>query len=165
MSLIRHSLLLYLLSLPAVYAQDQQKIAPHHDNSENPNINLTADIGTYDKSAGVATYKGHVKVTQGLATIWADKLTVYLQNNNAKRIVATGSPVKFNYLGKRQPIDGQGQNLEYNVLKKLVTLKGEAQITQGTDKVRGSTLNYHLDREIIEGSRVKMTFLPVSKPR
>lgn len=126
-------------------------------------IDLVADKGTYDQQAGVAVYEGNVKVTQGVATFWADKLTIFLKNNTAERIEATGNPVKFKYLGEKQPINGEGKKVVYHVLPKIVTLTGNAVVTQGKDTIKGKALTYDLAKEIIGGKRVKMTFLPVKK--
>ncbi len=129
-------------------------------DSTNMPIDLEADSGTYDQIAGLATYTGNVKVTQGVATIWADKLTIVLKNNVAQRIEATGKPVKFKYKSDKQPIDGQGKQAIYEVSNKTITLTGDAIVKQGIDVVKGTELIYHLDQEIIQGQRVKMTFQP-----
>ncbi len=129
-------------------------------NSTNMPIDLEADSGTYDQIAGLATYTGNVKVTQGVATIWADKLTVVLKDNVAERIEATGKPVRFKYTGDKQPIEGQGKQALYKITDKTITLTGDAMVKQGIDVVKGTQLIYHLDQEIIQGQRVKMTFSP-----
>lgn len=126
-------------------------------------IDLVADKGSYDQQAGIAVYEGNVKVTQGVATFWADKLTIYLKNNTAERIEAVGKPVKFNYKGEKQPIDGEGNHVVYKVLPKIVSLSGNAVVKQGKDTIKGKTLTYDLGKETIGGTRVKMTFLPAKK--
>lgn len=146
-----------LLSGVAVAADKTANEAPK--STEMP-IDLEADKGTYDQLAGLAVYEGNVKVTQGVATIWADKLTIVLKDNVAERIEATGKPVKFEYLGDKQPIYGQGREAIYEVVDKTITLTGQAQVKQGVDMIKGTKLTYHLDQEIIQGKRVKMTFLP-----
>lgn len=144
-----------LLSAPA-FSQDST------DSSRLP-IDVEADHGTYDQLAGLAIYTGNVKIRQGASTIWAHKLTIVLKNNTAERLEAEGNqkaPVRFEYQGDKQPISGKGQSAVYHVPKKTVTLSGQAEVQQGTDIVKGNKLTYNLGKEIIEGSRVKMTFLP-----
>lgn len=123
-------------------------------------IDVIADRGSYDQLAGIAIYEGNVKVTQGVATIWSDKITITLKNNAAERLEATGKPVKFEYKGEKQPIYGQGNQITYQVTNKIVSMLGNAEIKQGKDVIKGAKLTYNLDKEIIGGSRVKMTFLP-----
>lgn len=156
--ILKKLLLIGCLAISVVSAADKPKNTPKK-STEMP-IDLEADKGTYDQLAGLAVYEGNVKVTQGVATIWADKLTVVLKDNAAERIEATGKPVKFQYLGDEQPIYGQGKEAVYEVISKTITLTGEAEVKQGEDTVKGSKLIYHLDKEIIQGKRVKMTFLP-----
>lgn len=124
-------------------------------------IDLTADKGSYDQQKGIAVYEGNVKVTQGVATFWADKLTIYLKNNTAERIEAKGEPVKFHYQGEKQPIDGEGQLVTYDILPQVVTLSGQAIVKQGQDTIQGKVLTYDLTKETIGGTQVRMTFLPV----
>ncbi len=140
----------------AAIAADKNSAA---GSSEMP-IDLEADDATYDQLAGLAVYKGNVKVTQGASTIWADKLTVVLKDDAAERIEAVGNPVKFKYAGDKQPIDGQGKQAIYKVTEKIITLSGNAFVRQGTDIVKGDKLTYNLDKEIIQGKRVRMTFKP-----
>lgn len=149
-------LTLFFLGLFSASAQDTT------DSSTLP-IDLEADEGTYDQLAGLAIYSGNVKVKQGVSTIWADKLTIVLKNNAAERLEAEGSakkPVRFEYLGNEQPVNGQGQKVVYFVPKKTVTLSGNAVVKQGKDVIKGNKLTYNLAKETIGGSRVKMTFLP-----
>lgn len=150
--------LLTLLLLLSFSIQAEQTDAS--SKSSSMPIDLVADKGSYDQLAGLAVYEGNVRVTQGISTIWADKITIILKNNAAESVEAIGKPVKFEYLGDKQPIKGQGQKAIYNVVEKIITLSGEAVVTQGEDVIKGSQLTYHLDKELIKGDRVKMTFLP-----
>lgn len=145
------------LSVPTLYAQDKNTATA---KSSTLPIDLVADKGSYDQLAGIAVYEGNVKVTQGVSTIWADKLTIILKNNAAERIEGIGNPVKFKFVGDKQPVYGEAKQAVYQVVTKKVTLTGDAVVKQGTDVVKGSVLTYNLDSEIIEGSRVKMTFMP-----
>ncbi len=63
-------------------------------------------------------------------------------------------------VNRKQPIKGSAAHVVYEVLSKTVELTGNAVITQGKDSIKGNRLSYNLDKEIIEGSRVKMTFQP-----
>ncbi|PIE39971.1 MAG: lipopolysaccharide transport periplasmic protein LptA [Gammaproteobacteria bacterium] len=143
-------------------AQETQKTT---DSSTLP-IDVEADTGTYDQLAGLAVYSGNVKVNQGVATIWAHKLTVILKHNTAERLEAEGNskaPVRFEYKGNKQPIVGKGEKVVYTVVDKIVTLSGNAVVQQGQDIIKGNQLTYNLQKEVIGGSRVKMTFLPGNK--
>lgn len=123
-------------------------------------IDLVADKGNYDPVAGLAVYEGNVVVTQGVATMRADKLTIYLVNNAAERLEVEGKPAKFEYKGDKQPIYGEGLQGIYYVVEKKIKLSGNAMVKQGEDVVKGNVLTYNVDSEIITGNRVKMTFLP-----
>lgn len=135
------------------------------DSSGMP-IDLEADSGYFNQLAGRAVYEGNVKVTQGVATIWAHKITITMKNNTAERLEAVGNgkkPVRFKYTGNKQPINGQGNKVVYQVPNKIVTMTGNAKVEQGKDVIKGKTLTYDLSKEIIKGSRVRMTFQPSKK--
>ncbi len=137
--------------------------AEENTKSTDMPIDLTADKGTFDQKKGIAIYNGNVKVTQGFSTIWADRMVITLKNNVAYLIEATGKkdvPVKFHYKGDKQPINGQGHKMVYKVPQKTVILTGNAVVEQGEDVVKGEVINYDLDKEVIGGKRVQMTFLP-----
>lgn len=137
-------------------------ISQAQDSASMP-IDLVADSGYYDQVAGIAVYEGNVKIAQGASTIWADKIKVTLKNNAAQLIEATSNGkglVKFVYKGEKQPIKGQGNKATYKVPSKTVTLTGNAKVEQGKDVVKGNSLTYDLAKEVIKGSRVRMTFLP-----
>lgn len=138
-------------------------VASAQDAGVSQAIDLIADKGSYDQQAGVAVYEGNVKVVQGIATIWADKLTIYLKNNTAERIEAIGNPVEFEYKGEKQPVYGEGKKVIYDVLPKVVSLSGNALVKQGKDTIKGTKLTYDLVKENIAGSRVQMSFLPAQK--
>lgn len=129
-------------------------------------IDLEADSGYFDQLAGRAVYEGNVKVTQGVATIWAHKITIILKNGAAEQIEADGNSktlVKFIYKGEKQPITGHGARAVYRVEEKTVTLSGDAEVKQGKDVINGKKLTYNLDKEVINGIRVRMTLQPSEK--
>lgn len=155
---MRTSVLVFSLGLMVSLAVAQ-------DSTSQP-IDLQADSGYFDQQAGRAVYEGNVKVTQGVATIWAHKITIMMNNNTAERIEADSNkskPVRFEYNGEKHPIKGQGQKAVYRVANKTVTLSGNAKVEQGKDVITGSKLTYDLSKEVIKGSRVRMTFQPGKK--
>ncbi len=156
-----------LASIAFCVASAQNTTSGSKANSAGALIDLVADSGFYDQQAGRAVYEGNVRATQGLATIWADKVTITLKNNAADSIEATSKSskklVRFEYKGKKQPIKGQGRKALYQVSSKTVTLSGNAKIEQGKDVIKGNKLSYNLTKEVIKGSRVRMSFLPNSK--
>ncbi len=122
-------------------------------------IDLEADSGYFDQVSGRAVYEGNVKVTQGVATLWAHKIVITMKAGAAEKLEATGSaqkPVKFEYKGEKQPIKGQGSSVVYRVKEKVVRLSGNAKIEQGKDTIKGKQLTYHLDKEVIKGSKVRI---------
>lgn len=144
-------LLLSLLLLPPTL-QAQTQTLP---------IELNADHGEYDVQKGIATYTGNVKISQGAMTLQGDKITIRLNNNQVEHIEAWGNLATFHYQPKQDPaIDGEGQHLIYDLESATITIDKQAHVRQGEHHTQGERLTYHLKKEIVQGSRVHMTFQP-----
>ncbi len=160
--LILKALLLGAFLTNIVLAQETSNASSSKDSTKQP-IDVIADSGSYDQLKQIAIYQGNVEVTQGVSTIFADKITVHFKNNEAEEIIAIGKPLKFVFKGDKLPIYGEGNNAKYIILSKTITLKGNAVITQGEDIIKGDTLTYDLLKEKIKGKRLRMTIQPAGK--
>ena len=61
------------------------------NNPQQLPINLKADSGEYDANAGIATYTGHVVVTQGEMNLKGDKIVIRLQDGSRDCVQALGN--------------------------------------------------------------------------
>ena len=55
-------------------------------------IYLDADQVDIDDKQGISIYVGNVKLTRDLMTITADKMTVYRDKQDLKKVIAVGAP-------------------------------------------------------------------------
>lgn len=118
-------------------------------------VTLEADQASFNERTGVTSYRGNVIITQGTIRIEADQLTVNLDDNRGiKDAIAQGSPARF-----QQQLDankglakGQGQNVTYNAQTGIVTLKGNAFLSQDGATFRGETLRYSMNQGDIEAT-------------
>lgn len=154
--------ILFVSVMNLAFAKDATSKATKKKDEQQSDmpIDLAADKGFYDQKTGVAVYEGNVVVEQAEMKVWSDKLVILLKEGAAEHIEAEGKPVKFEYKGQDELIKGQAKRVDYEVVTTLVTLTGNAVVTQGDDKVTGDKLTYNLEKETIGGSRIKMTFQP-----
>lgn len=130
-------------------------------------ITLEAERAQLDQKTGTSVYEGNVVITQGTMRLLADKATIYTQNGNFQRIVATGNPVTWRYkpAPDKEELQGASQRIEYNALARQITMNTDAHITQGQDEFRGDRVDYDLTTDLVkasakEGGRIRFTLQP-----
>lgn len=135
----------------------------------NQPIRLLADKATYVDRTGVTTYSGNVTIEQGTLKIAADNLTVNLNTNNRNinSVAATGRPASFQQMVSQEKglAKGQANKIEYDAVTGIVTLSGNAKLTQSGSSFAGNTIRYSLKLGDVEataggGQRVELVFPP-----
>lgn len=143
----------------------------------NEPIRLLADKATYSERTGVTSYSGNVTITQGTLKMAADNLTVNLTpSRDIDSAVATGRPATIQQIVTQEKglAKGQANRIDYNVKTGIVTLTGNAKLTQNGGSFSGNVIRYSLkvgDIEAIAGStggvsqRVELVFPPQPNKR
>lgn len=133
----------------------------------NKPIQLEADSAQFDQNSGISTYQGNVIVTQGTMRLTADVARIYIQNGEFRRMEAEGKPTTFRYQPSagKEPINGQGRRIEYDVNAAKVIVSDNARFTQGKDVFTGDRVEYNLSNDLVtansrEGNRVRITIQP-----
>ncbi|MFC0820419.1 lipopolysaccharide transport periplasmic protein LptA [Moraxella marmotae] len=144
-------------------------IASALPSDANQPIRLLADRATYSDRTGVTTYSGKVTIEQGTLKIAADNLTVNLDTNNRsiKTAVATGRPATMQQVVTQEKglAKGQANRIDYNAVTGIVTLTGNAKLTQAGSSFSGNVIRYSLSEGDVEanaggGQRVELIFPP-----
>lgn len=139
----------------------------------NQPIRLLADKATYSERTGVTSYSGNVSITQGTLKMTAENLTVNLTPTRAiDSAVATGSPATIQQIVTQEKglAKGQANRIDYNVKTGIVTLTGNAKLTQNGGSFSGNVIRYSLkvgDIEATAGNsqRVELVFPPQDSNR
>lgn len=143
----------------------------------NQPIRLLADKATYSESTGVTSYSGNVTITQGTLKMSADNLTVNLTpSRDIASAVATGRPATIQQIVTQEKglAKGQANRIDYNVKTGIVTLTGNAKLTQNGGSFSGNVIRYSLkvgDVEATAGTtggvsqRVELVFPPQPNKR
>lgn len=139
----------------------------------NEPIRLLADKATYSERTGVTSYAGNVTITQGTLKMTADNLTVNLTPTRAiESAVATGRPATIQQIVTQEKglAKGQANRIDYNVKTGIVTLTGNARLTQNGGSFSGNVIHYSLkvgDIEATAGNsqRVELVFPPQATNR
>lgn len=135
----------------------------------NQPIRLLADKATYVERTGVTTYSGNVSIEQGTLKITADSLVVNLNtaNRSINSAVATGRPATMQQVVTKEKglAKGQANKINYDAVSGIVTLTGNAKLTQAGSSFSGNIIRYSLKLGDVEatagsGRRVELVFPP-----
>lgn len=131
-------------------------------------IRLLADKATYSERTGVTSYSGNVIITQGTLKLAADNITVNLSNGRSiQSAIATGRPATMQQVVTKEKglAKGRANKIDYNAQNGIVTLTGNAKLTQNGASFAGNVIRYSLkvgDVEATAGGsqRVELIFPP-----
>ena len=131
-------------------------------------IRLLADKATYSERTGVTSYSGNVIIEQGTLKITADNITLNLDDKRSiKTAVATGLPATMQQIVTQEKglAKGRANRIDYNALTGIITLTGNAKLTQAGASFSGNTIRYSLKLGDVEanagdGRRVELVFPP-----
>lgn len=131
-------------------------------------IRLLADKATYSERTGVTSYSGNVTITQGTLKLAADNITVNLSDGRSiQSAIATGRPATMQQVVTKEKglAKGQANKIDYNAQNGIVTLTGNAKLTQNGASFAGNVIRYSLkvgDVEATAGGsqRVELIFPP-----
>ncbi len=134
----------------------------------NQEVKLLADKATYSERTGVTSYSGNVIITQGTLKMTADNITVNLSpQRSINSAVATGSPATMQQVITREKglAKGQANKIDYNAVTGIITLTGNAKLTQNGASFAGNVIRYSLKAGDVEATaggnqRVELVFPP-----
>ncbi|MDD3800789.1 MAG: lipopolysaccharide transport periplasmic protein LptA [Desulfuromonas thiophila] len=127
-------------------------------------VQVVANQLQVDDVRGLFVFSGQVQARQDQATIYADKLTVFYQQQGSKRqierVLAEGA-VRIVQLDRV----AYGERAEFFVAEARIELGGTPRVVQGENEVAGETIRLYLNerRSQVEGGsqqRVRAIFVP-----
>lgn len=136
-------------------------------------ITIEADGAVLDERKGESIYTGNVIITQGGMQIRAHEVTMYSEEGELQRVVATGRPVHFRMQREgEEDLLGEAQRLDYTTSNEHLLLQEQAWLTQGKNRFSGQRIEYDMQQERVtaaqakDGSqRVKVTIQPRDKAK
>ncbi|MEJ2062547.1 MAG: lipopolysaccharide transport periplasmic protein LptA, partial [Reinekea sp.] len=105
------------------------------------------DTTTIDLNSNKSVLTGNVVITQGLLTIYADR--VELENdeitNDLTYVYAIGNPVRMidTPIADKPPVEVTGHTVEYFPADNMIITIGDARITRSGSKASGERIEYN----------------------
>jgi lipopolysaccharide export system protein LptA len=115
-------------------------------------VHLEADRATVQDANKLATFTGHVVLTQGTLIIRADKMTVKEDVNGFQHATAFGNLASFRQKrdGKDEYVEGWSERMEYDSKADKVELFKKARLRRGQDEVYGDYISYDAINEFFQ---------------
>ncbi|ACY50567.1 lipopolysaccharide transport periplasmic protein LptA [Vibrio diabolicus] len=136
------------LSLLALVLAAPQALALKSDTQQPVYIN--SDTQQVDMKSNQVIFKGDVSLKQGSINIDADRIVVTRdpKTEAIKQIQAFGKPAKFSQLmDDGKTLSGQAVELDYRISTDELTMKGQAQLAQDNNTIKGSSIRYQIGKQ------------------
>lgn len=116
------------------------------DDSNQP-ISIIADSAIKDDKLGLTIYEGNVSITQGSLNILADKVTIFIVEQQVTKMVAIGKPASFRQQPKldEKEVVAKADTIDYFIIDKKITLTENASLDQDGSTLTGKVINYDID--------------------
>ena len=135
-------------------------------NVAPPPITIEADEATLQEKDGASIYRGHVTLIQGGLRFDADEIRVESVNGKLSRMIASGSPVKYQQKKDGQKgIAAEAKTIEYLASSARAIFRGNAKLIQGNNSFSGDKIEYDTRTDTVKaGSREKERVKIVIQP-
>lgn len=127
-------------------------------------INIESDRVTVDDARQIATFEGHVVLTQGTLIIRGDRMEVRQDSEGFKYGTTWGNLAYFKQKreGFDENIEGWAERIEYDGRADKVQLFTRASMKKGGDEVRGNYISYDAATEFFQVNGGRQTADPSS---
>jgi len=120
-------------------------------------ILISSDRQEGQLKANVGIFEKNVEIIHGNHRITADRLEVHKRDNlgdNKQLLIATGKPAYF----EEKQADGtimsaSANEVRYDVAARLLTLIGDAQISQAGQKINAKSITYDMQQQLISAKK------------
>lgn len=148
--------LILFTSATLVYSLSSFALSTDRDQPAN----IEADDIEFDFKKGTRIYNKNVLIVQGTLQIKADKLVTNYDDGELSLATATGAPAQFKQRPDDKPddVEGSAQRIVVDQKNNILTLYGQASLTQGPDTARGETIIYNMATDTLKvqgGAKVK----------
>lgn len=117
-------------------------------------IYIQSDSAISDEKKGLTIYSGKVEMKQGSLSILANKVVIISKNNEVSKIVATGTPAKYEQTpsAEKQPVVAKAKRIEYSIAQDRLDLYEGASLKQEGATMLGDKISYDIAKSVVKAS-------------
>jgi len=113
-------------------------------------------------------FTGAVQITNAGTRLEAKQATLTFSGHRLRRANLEGTPVDFQQTRPQAqaPTVGHAARVEYDVVKQVIQLSGDATLSEGQNEITGDSIKYEIGAERViagaeeHGDRVRITIVP-----
>ncbi|RMA79443.1 lipopolysaccharide transport periplasmic protein LptA [Umboniibacter marinipuniceus] len=111
-------------------------------------IEMFSEDFSQDVARGITSYIGNAKIIQGSLIIEAGRIDVFYEDGEVVRVLAIGPPATFKDTPSSEvgEVYAQGNQVDYDLLTKLVVVTGEALFSNKGSEVSANRIEFDLER-------------------
>lgn len=120
-------------------------------------IEIHSDSAEFDDKKGTAIYHGDVTMEQGSRQLTSDLLVIHRDTQGKiEMMIATGSPAHFHAKSnpEKPPAFGHANTVKFFPKQDKILLIDNAELTQNADTIRGESLTYYLDTQVLSSEPI-----------
>lgn len=169
MSLCKHSMSRLLTTIwVCMLCMSGQAWALESDRDQP--IEIESDRAEFHELEGYTIYSGNVRLSQGSILLEAAEISIYFENGEVYKLVATGDRAYYEQLPAENEgkVVAQANTIEYLLQGDLINLVQNASLTQDGATLNGELITYdvrnhllrannHSNQESTESGRVRVT--------
>lgn len=119
------------------------------ENDFNQPIKVDSKSQFVDGKNKTSLFKDDVRISQGSLLIIADEVEVVANEGEGREVfIARGAPASFSQtLEDGTPVSAKANEIRYEVVKRTISLSGNAELQQDTSQVKGDNITFDMISE------------------
>jgi lipopolysaccharide export system protein LptA len=119
------------------------------ENDFNQPIKVDSKSQFVDGKNKTSLFKDDVRISQGSLLIIADEVEVVASEGEGREVfIARGAPASFSQtLEDGTPVSAKANEIRYEVVKRTISLSGNAELQQDTSQVKGDNITFDMISE------------------
>ena len=156
-----------LLAVAAAWLLMTGQVTLARDGDLSQPVDVRADTSEYDEQNATQSLSGNVEISQGSLRIEADRIDVFLEDNQLARIAGSGKPIRFEQENNAgELVKGTARTIDYDATSGVLELSGGATLQQPRQTLKSERIVFDARRQTVSaqgnasGERVNIRIEP-----
>lgn len=125
------------------------------ESDRDQQIEIESDSAEFRELEGITVYSGNVRMSQGSILLLADTMSIYTEDGDVSRLVATGNRAYYEQIPaeNQEKVVAQGKTIEYVLEDDVINLIQQASLTQDGATLKGNRITYDVRNHLLKANR------------